>query len=380
MSRLNVQNEVVCLDEPSSSYIGEDRFVIYALGGRKGKWQYSNLLYPWLLQNLHKYDAVILHGLWLYHGYATNKAVNAIDNRKGGDSPTRAAIKLFVMPHGMLDPYFQQAGKRRLKAIRNFFYWKLVESKIINSANGVLFTSSEELLLARQTFAPYQPKREMNIGYGIPSPAEYTPEMKRAFSLTVPGLGESPYLLFLSRIHQKKGVDMLVEAYSILKRKIIKEGADITSFPRLVIAGPGWDEQYGKNILYGLNNQPALNGFVFTTGMLKGDAKWGAFYGADAFVLPSHQENFGIAVVEAMSCGKPVLMSNKINIWQDIETAGAGFVGDDTLEGCINTLEQWVGLPVPSRQVMAKAALACYVANYSISSATQKMVRAIAEN
>ncbi len=58
--------------------------------------------------------------------------------------------------------------------------------------------------------------------------------------------------------------------------------------------------------------------------MLTGDLKWGAFRAAEAFVLPSHQENFGIAVVEALACGKPVLISDKVNIWREIVEDGAG--------------------------------------------------------
>ena len=67
--------------------------------------------------------------------------------------------------------------------------------------------------------------------------------------------------------------------------------------------------------------------------MLKGDLKWGAFYAAEAFVLPSHQENFGVAVVEALACELPVLISDKVNIWPDIAHDEAGIVNADTAEG-----------------------------------------------
>lgn len=57
------------------------------------------------------------------------------------------------------------------------------------------------------------------------------------------------------------------------------------------------------------------------------------------FILPSHQENFGIAVVEALGCGKPVLISNKVNIWREIDSDNAGWVADDTYEGCLSLLK-----------------------------------------
>jgi glycosyltransferase involved in cell wall biosynthesis len=72
--------------------------------------------------------------------------------------------------------------------------------------------------------------------------------------------------------------------------------------------------------------------------MLTGDQKWGAFYGCTAFLLPSHQENFGIAIVEAMACGKPVLISNKVNIWKEIQAGNGGWVLEEI--NMLNLLDQ----------------------------------------
>src|SRR5690606_21760746 len=135
------------------------------------------------------------------------------------------------------------------------------------------------------------------------------------------------YLLYLSRIHQKKGVDLLINAYAeIIKseeHKKIKR-----DFPKLVIAGPGMDSNYGKDLKL-LVEENNLGDSIFFPGMLSGDAKWLAFYNADAFILPSHQENFGIAVVEALACKIPVLISNKVNIWRENEKEAAGFRSEE---------------------------------------------------
>ena len=80
-------------------------------------------------------------------------------------------------------------------------------------------------------------------------------------------------------------------------------------------------------------DEAGLSDRVHWPGMLKGDAKWGAFAVSDAFVLPSHQENFGIAVAEALACGRPVLISDQVNIAPEIEADGCGIVEHDTLEG-----------------------------------------------
>ena len=71
----------------------------------------------------------------------------------------------------------------------------------------------------------------------------------------------------------------------------------------------------------------------------------GAFRQADAFILPSHQENFGIAVAEAMACKVPVLISNQVNIWREIQLANGGFIDADTVDGTERLLERWLTTP-----------------------------------
>lgn len=362
LEKLGIHNEVVSLDDPSAAFLGTDSFPVYALGPSKGPWKYSAKLVPWLSENLSRFDVVIIHGLWLYYSFATSKAVR---NFRGAAKQPR----LFVMPHGMLDPYFQKASDRKLKAIRNWMYWKLVESNVINKADGVFFTCEAELLLAREPFTPYQPKSEINIGYGIQPPPVYTSQMKEAFLKKCPEVKDKPYLLFLSRIHEKKGVDLLIKAYT----KIAGEGT-----PKLVIAGPGLESQYGRD-LQALVSQSEAKDSIFFPGMLSGEAKWGAFYGCEAFILPSHQENFGIAVVEALACGKPVLISNQVNIWREIEVAGGGMVADNTLLGTTQLLGRWESLSRDAKLAMSLQARNAYEKNFAIEPAARRIVEAIRE-
>jgi glycosyltransferase involved in cell wall biosynthesis len=106
--------------------------------------------------------------------------------------------------------------------------------------------------------------------------------------------------------------------------------------------------------------------------------KWGALTAADAFVLPSHQENFGIAVAEALACGRPVLISNKINIWREIEADGAGYVENDDLSGAINLLKRWLTTPETSRAEMRANARKCFTARFEIERATDSLLSVIA--
>jgi glycosyltransferase involved in cell wall biosynthesis len=359
LARLGVHNEVVSLDDPAASFLGKDSFPIHALGPWKSSWKSSERLIPWLEQNVQRFDAIVIHGLWLFHGYAVSKVFEKIKSRRVANS---SVPKLFVMPHGMLDPYFQRASERKLKAVRNWLYWKVIESKVVNSADGVLFTCEAELLLARETFHPYFPKRELNVGYGIEAPPAFNPRMHQTFLRMCPGLGGKPYILFLSRIHEKKGVDLLLRAFIECKNQSGFANASLS----LVIAGPGLDTPYGRSLQL-LAEENGMKDFVFFPGMLSGEAKWGAFYGCEAFVLPSHQENFGISVAEALACSRAVLISNQVNIWKEIKNGGGGLVYDDTLEGTRNLLKDWMNLSPQEKQAMGEKAGETFMNNFTIT-------------
>ncbi|MCF2501513.1 glycosyltransferase [Dyadobacter chenhuakuii] len=362
LTKLGIENEVVCMDAQDADYLGMDSFPIKALGPSKGPWGYCEKLIPHLVSNFHLYNIVIIHGLWQYHSYAVNKAA-AIYRKK---FPDKATPIIYVMPHGMLDPWFQKAKERRIKAIRNYFFWKFFESDVVNNSDGVLFTCLEELRLARLPFRPYRPKKEINVGYGITAPPAYTTDMDIAFRSACPTLGDDAYLLFLSRIDQKKGVDLLIKAYLLLKQKGI-------SLPKLVIAGPGMETSYGDQLLALASNTTD----ILFPGMLRGNAKWGAFYGCEAFILPSHQENFGIAVVEAMACEKPVLISDQINIWREIDAGKGGMIEPDNASGAASLIMRWVALSVAEKQIMGKNASNTFQELFTTERAAKQMFQQI---
>ena len=349
-------NEVVTLDEPSAEFLRQERVPIHALGRAKSRWSYNAKLSPWLTENLIRFDAVVVHGIWQFHGYATAQAVRRF---KLGH---QKAPRLFIFPQGMLDPYFQRAPGRRIKSIRNWVYWKLAEGPIINEADGIFFTAEMERQLAHQPFKPYHPKLEVVVGMGVHPPPTFSQSLVDTFYSKCPKAAGSAYILFLGRIDEKKGIDLLLNAY-------IETGEKMgwsSSFPKLVIAGPGLDSPYGKKMLHIAAACLRGSDFILFPGMLTGDAKWGAFYGAEAFALTTHQENFGIAIVEAMACGRPVLISNKTNIWSEVVSLGGGFVSDDNPESTNAMLNKWLMLSNEEKSVAGLRAEQAYNQHFAI--------------
>lgn len=360
MINLGMACEVVSLDEPDAEYLGEDPFIIHALGKGISPWRYNKKLIPWLLENFHRFDSVTVHGLWLYHSQASIRAMLQYRNNNV-KSP-----KIYIMTHGMLDPYFQKATDRKLKAVRNYIYWKFYENKVVNEADGIFFTCDEELLLARTSFPNYKPKSEINVTYGIQQPSKYSNKMREVFKEKVPEWNNRPFLVFLSRIDPKKGIDLLIKGYLKLEQ-------ELPTIPQLIIVGPGLEHSYGQAI----RKLAANSANIIFAGMLSGEAKWGAFYESEAFVLPSHQENFGIAVVEALACAKPVLISDKVNIWREIQYENAGIVKNDTEVETYNMLKEWLLYKALDKETMSKNAISTYQKHFTIKQAAKQFLNAI---
>ena len=362
LKELGVTSEILSFDAPQQDFLKQDTCIIHAIGPAKGPYGYCPGLKIWMQVHLDRFDAVIIDGLWQHHSFGTIRAF--LDHRKRSSGN----LKMYVMPHGMLDPYFQRAKSRRLKALRNYAFWKLVEHRVINEADGVLFTCQTELELARIPFAPYRPKMERNVGYGILNPPKTSVQQKLAFYEKCPAVRDKPYWLFLGRIHPKKGIDLLINAYISLKR-------EHPELPDLVVAGPGLETAFGAALL-----KSSSHSTIHFPGMLKAAAKWGAFYNCETFILPSHQENFGIAVVEALACGKPVLISNQVNIFKEIVDAGAGISDDDSQAGTLRLLRQWYNLSPQQKEVLQDNAIRVFKREFTMESAGKRLVEVLQQH
>ncbi len=342
--------EVASLDDPTDAEVRNFPLPVHALGPARNHYGFAAGCVPWLRENRSRYDAVIVHGLWQYHSFAAWRALRA------------TGTPYYVFPHGMLDPWFKRTYP--VKHLKKWVYWPWAEYRVLRDARAVLFTCEQEKLLAPQSFALYR-AHAVVTGLGTTPPQ---PGVDASLFLDhYPELRGKRLLLFMGRIHPKKGCDLLLEAFA---STMAKDPAW-----RLVFAGPHADDWQQTLALRAA--ALGIAGRVVWTGMLRDAMKWSALFAAEVFALPSHQENFGIAVAESMACGVPVLVSREVNIWREIEAAHAGLAAPDTIAGTTRLLTEWQQLPETERTRMRQNARACFEQHFDIEHSATRLLEVL---
>jgi len=335
--------EVASLDCPGAADVDQMGVKVHPLGSRLSRrfnYGYSPHFVPWLRKHRNDYDCVVINGIWSYNCYGTWLALHD------------TSVPYFVFPHGMLDPWSKRMYPA--KHMKKWLYWPWGAFPALRGARAVFFTCDEERRLARSTFWLYD-CNELVVRYGVTGCPEGLENARDAFLDAHPELRGKRLALFLGRIHRKKGADILLRSI----RTLLAEGSWDPRMMRLVLAGPLEDGPF-VNGLRRFIRENGMSDIVCWTGMLAGAQKWGALQAAEVFVLPSHQENFGIAVVEALSVGSPVLISNAVNIWREIVEHGAGIVGDPTDRGCAAMLREWLRRAPVEGAAMRRRAIGCF--------------------
>jgi glycosyltransferase involved in cell wall biosynthesis len=304
------------LDVPLNQAIKKDGYKIYYFPitlhsiSYFRKYYLSIHLKQYLLENISHYDIVYIYSL-----YRFPPTIAAYYARK-------YHIPYVMNPHGSLDPFLFKKNR-----LLKFPHEKLFDFPNLSHASAIHYTSLEE----QQLTLPLKLKAPgIIIPLGIDVKQHRYP-LKGLFRGQY-NLFKHKILLFFGRINFKKGLDLLIPAFS----QIIQRHKEAV----LILAGPD-NEGYGKEVSNWIK-EFNLEKHVIFTGMITGDKKIALLADADVFILPSYTENFGIAVVEAMAAGIPVIISNKVNIWREVKQGNAGIVVSCNVEeiakACIELL------------------------------------------
>lgn len=304
-------------DTAAANSMREAGIAVILIGPARGPVNWHSAIRAEMHKAISACDIVHIHALW--EEVQHQAAVIA----------RRLRVPYVVTPHGMLDPWSlsQSRWKKRL-------YWAWRLRRNLAGAAALHYTAEIERDLAR--------------ALKIPSPTTILPngiDLTQFASLPVRGMFrvrhripvDTPVVLFLGRLHPKKGCDFLIKGFA----KALSRDAEKRSLePLLVFAGP--DANGYRSELESLAIEHGVGDSVLFVGPVYGEDKLAAFTDADLFALISHQENFGIAVVEALAAGCPVLLSDQVNIHDLIETERVGWVVKTSAEATAWALQDWL--------------------------------------
>ena len=278
------------------------RFFPIQLGA---SFKYSRPLASWLKHNLHDFDVVHVHAVF---NHASLAAARACRN---------AGVPYVVRPLGTLDPW-----SMKQKPVRKRVFWLMSGKKMLQHSAAVHYTAQAEKDATEKHL-------RMNHGRVIPLGVETGNGHMKTLAELFPALAQ-PYVLVLSRLDPKKGLDLLIEAFVSLVRRPQFAGW------RLVIAGDG-----PRDYVALLQEKAANSHRITFTGWVEGERKEALLRNASLLALPSQQENFGLCVIEAMARGVPVLVSPQVNLAREIEAADSGWIveRDELTNGLASVLE-----------------------------------------
>jgi glycosyltransferase involved in cell wall biosynthesis len=263
---------------------------------------YSPTLSKALREQVPTSDVVHIHNLWQFPQYAAYKAALA------------SGVPYVVSPHGGLDPYLRRRGRGRKRLTTQLWQGEMLS----NAALIHVTTTAEERLIS--DVAPHVPRAVVPCGLHTDQFATLPPgdDFRRRHL----GGYDGALILFLGRITEKKGVDVLIRAFVAARR---------ARTCRLAIVGP--DDTGLRPRLEVLARELGVGDDVAFVEAVYGQERLGALSAADVWALSSHTENFGIAVIEAMAAGRPVVVSPGVNLSDDIVADDAGIVAEASPAG-----------------------------------------------
>ena len=234
----------------------------------------------------------------------------------------RCGTPYVISSHGMLDDWAMKKS-----SIKKRLFLRFGGRKMFHQAAAVHCTAQAE----KSQIKRWIPKSNFVVVPLVFNPSEYIhpPPTSDPDKHWPPRESERPIILFLSRLHTKKGADRLIRAAA---KVVVNHDA------RFIIAGSG-EPEYELQ-LQSLVEKLHLTSHVDFVGFVEGDRKIALFRAADLFVLPTSQENFGLVFPEAMACGVPVITTRGVDIWPELEQSGGALIVGEDVESVTSAINR----------------------------------------
>lgn len=297
-------------------------------------------LSSWLWRHVNDFHLLHIHTVFSYVSTAAALIARA------------KAVPYVVRPLGVLNRWGFENRKPVLKRLS----FAAIDKHILRHAAAIQYTSEQEQIEAER-LCP------INRPVILPNPVRMAAELPARAARMDSGAAPQPLILFMSRLDEKKGLDLLIQAFARVK----------PHYPdcRLVVAGSG-EESVAKSLRL-LAEREQVADAIDWVGFVSGAAKQQLLARADVFALPSYSENFGVAVVEAMAAGLPVVISDQIGIHPAITQGGAGLVASCSIESLTEALLNMLADPAAAR-VMGEHGRRVALAQFSIPVVSQKLL------
>lgn len=347
LNKIGFKVDIVTHDNKESQFVKIKNTTIHNLGpSLLGDYNLNFKFTKWLIQNRSKYDLFIVEGLWQFNTLAARLFLKK---------------KYYVFVHGQLDPSYK---KFFFNKIKKFIYWNLIEKKNLKDSKFILLTNKKEKDLLNDTYVNTKGLKKKVVDYGILEPKYDTSKVKKIFYKKFKSLKDKDFYIYLGRFHNKKGCEIIMNAvkYFSLRKKPINV---------LMCGSNNIYKKYLQKISKDLN----IEKNIIWSNFLKNDIKLGALLSSKAMLLPSYGENFGVALVEAMACGIPVLTTNKVNIYNYIIENNAGYISSPNNVNFIKIINKFENLKKSNITQLKKNAYRCFKNNFLLS----KKIKILAE-
>jgi glycosyltransferase involved in cell wall biosynthesis len=314
----NVDYPAGILPVPKNRPVNKDGVSIVHFDVSSRSFLFSAPMMIWMKKNISSFDIVHIHGLYRFP--VTFAAWLA----------RRSCIPYLICPHGSLDPFIYKQSQYNVFLKR--IYERLFDLPNLNNATAIHFTAYEEY---KRTAYLKLRARPIVVPNGIDWERYKHLPAKNGFRKDL-GLDTlAPLVLFLGRINFKKGLDLLIPAFSFVASNHVNA--------HLAIVGPD-NEGYRTQVSQWCNKY-GIQKRVFFVDHLGIEKVKEAYVDSDVFVLPSYTENFGLTVVESMVCQTPVVISDQVNIWHQVQKAGAGIVVNCDTNSVANAINYLLNNP-----------------------------------